>query len=316
MASISVVICTHNRAGYLRRALESLAVQTLPSGDYEVIVVDNACTDETPQVAQAMAATVPNLRYIREERLGLSRARNTGAEVASAAYVAYLDDDARAEPQWADRILQAFREVGPTPACVGGRVWMDWGGNAPSWLPRRYWSLYTHLDLGDKDHILGDAEYLVGANMAFRREVLLDLGGFDERLGRHGGKLLSGEEAAVIQQLRERGLPIYYVAAAAVWHAVPEVRRHRRWLWARLFWDGASQPLLDGCRGQSRRFYVDQAYRDLRRMGFFSLHWLGALVRGNRDQSLDSALSLLQRMGRLRTHILLVWSASGVHKVR
>ena len=93
----------------------------------------------------------------------------------------------------------------------------------------------------------------MGANMAFHRDALLELGGFDTNLGRKGSTLLSGEEAAIVHRLRQRGLPVYYCGRAVVWHAVPPARRRRRWLWKRMFWDGASQPLLDSGPGRPAR---------------------------------------------------------------
>jgi glycosyltransferase involved in cell wall biosynthesis len=302
---ISAVICTHNRSDYLERALVSLASQSLPSEDYEVLVVDNASSDDTADVVRAFAERVPNLRYLREERLGLSWARNTGAEACSAPYLAYLDDDARAAQDWLEQLLCVFETATPSPACIGGRVWLDWGTEPPAWLPPSYYSVYTYVDHGDEDRLLGEREYLVGANIAFRRDALLDLGGFDTNLGRKGTVLLSGEESAVVGKLRERGLAVYYSAGAAVWHAVPPARRRRRWLWSRMFWDGASQPLIDSGLGRSRGHYFRQGYFDLRRIASFTLRGGFALLRGERQKYLENALRVVQRAGRLRTHLLL-----------
>ena len=100
MTRISVIIATHNRADLLSIALESVARQTLDPTRYEVIVVDNASTDKTAALVKQMSTGMPQLRYIAEERLGLSWARNAGLAAAQSPYVAYLDDDARAEPIW------------------------------------------------------------------------------------------------------------------------------------------------------------------------------------------------------------------------
>jgi glycosyltransferase involved in cell wall biosynthesis len=305
MARIAAIICTHNRAIFLRQALESLATQSLNPAEYEVVVVDNASADETAQVVKSFAAQIPNLRYIYEDRLGLSWARNAGAMATDADFVAYLDDDARAEPGWLEQVLQAFETNTPTPAVVGGRVWLNWDGPPPAWLPQRYWSVYTYLDHGPQARYLAPQEHLVGANLAFHRATLLAVGGFDPLLGRKGTSLLSGEEAAVLERLRGQHALIYYEPSALVWHAVPEARRRKRWLWARLFWDGASQPLLDYGAEQSRRFYSVQAYYDLRRSAFFSLQWCRALVGRDKERRLENALALVQRLGRLRTNLKL-----------
>jgi glycosyltransferase involved in cell wall biosynthesis len=303
MPRISAIICTHNGAKLLQKALESLVRQTLAHEDFEIIVVDNASSDATAQVVEEMRRENTNLRYRREDRLGLSWARNTGAETASSPYLAYLDDDARAEPRWMESLLVAFEAGVPAPDCVGGRVRLDWGGNAPSWLPARYWRLYSSLDLGDAGHFLGESEYLVGANIAFRRAVLLEMGGFDARLGRRGRTLLSGEESAVLEKFRKSGRLVFYEPNAAVWHFVQEKRRTKRWLRSRLFWDGASQPLLDYGTGQQWRFYALQVYRDLRRMARFGCEYFSALARRDRERRVDNSFALVQRLGRLRTNL-------------
>jgi glycosyltransferase involved in cell wall biosynthesis len=302
---ISAVICTHNRADYLERALGSLTQQSLPVDEFEVLVVDNASTDATAEIARRFVDWLPTLRYLREDRLGLSWARNTGAASCRSPYLAYLDDDARAAPNWLERLLCIFERAERAPACIGGRVWLDWDGAAPAWLPPRYYSVYTHVDHGEEDRPLGDREYVVGANLAFRRDVLLGLGGFDTNLGRKGSVLLSGEESAVVGKIRACGLPIFYAGSAAVWHAVPPARRRRSWLWLRMFWDGASQPLIDSGTAHPRSHYLRQACFDLRRMARFTLNSFLAGIRGEREKRLESILTLVQRTGRLRTHLLL-----------
>ncbi len=302
---ITAIICTHNRADYLERALESLANQSLPPEQFEVLVVDNASTDQTAAVCAKWLKRFANFHHVREDRLGLSWARNAGAAASRAPYVAYLDDDARADRDWLKHLLEAFEQSDSPPACIGGRVWLDWEKAAPSWLPERYYSLYTFVDHGAEDRPLAEAEYLVGANIAFRRDVLLATGGFDTNLGRKGSMLLSGEESAIVNTLRQRSLPVHYCGRAVVYHAVPPSRRKRRWLWSRMFWDGASQPLLDSGVGRPFGHYLRQGYRDIRRMGRFALDGCLALVTGNRKKRLESALALIQRAGRLRTHVLL-----------
>lgn len=311
MLRISVVICTRNRADYLRKALLSLVHQTInSSSDYEVIVVDNASNDNTVLVVEQFRSTLPHLYYVYEPRIGLSWARNTGAQAAQSPYVAYLDDDAQAQCDWLEQLLRTFEEICPQPVAVGGRVLLEWGGNVPTWLSRRYWSLYTYLDLGEHEHILTADEHLVGANIAFRRDALLEVGAFNTKLGRKGSMLLSGEEADLIRRLSALQLPIYYVPQAAVLHAVSPERLQKKWLRQRLFWDGASQPLLDYPIQQTSWFYMMQTYRDMRRIAFFIWQWLRAQVQGNATLADESAGAMIQRIGRLRTNLLLIWSDS------
>jgi glycosyltransferase involved in cell wall biosynthesis len=235
----------------------------------------------------------------------LSEARNAGARTSSAAYVAYLDDDAKAEPKWLEAILRAFDTV-PYLAAVGGRVWLDWGTEKPAWLQRRYWPLYSYVDHGERGRLLLD-EYLVGANLAFRRDLLLDLGGFNTGLGRRGTSLMSGEEADMLRRLRERNLPIYYAADAIVRHAVPAYRRRKSWLWKRVFWDGASQPMLNYGAEQARRRYALEASRDLKLLTEGLASGLTALLWRRDEIFIDNALACAQRTGRLYANVALAW---------
>ncbi len=305
MTRISVIIATHNRADLLSIALESVARQTLDPAAYEVIVVDNASTDKTAALIGQTSAGMPQLRYVLETRLGLSWARNAGLAAAQSPYVAYLDDDARAEPEWLEALLAAFEETTPKPQCVGGPVFLNWNG-LPQRVPARFWSLLSYVSHGDRNRPLTDKEHLVGANIAFDRDALLKTGGFSTDLGRKGSKLLSGEEAQVVARIRQRGGVVFYAANAAVWHIVQPDRIRKSWLWRRIFWDGASQPVLDGVPERTRSYCALQAYRDLKRIGYFTLNAALALSRRDQERSLDFALYATQRAGRLRTHLLLL----------
>ncbi len=306
MPRISAIICTYNRAAFVAKALKSLGRQTLAQEDFEVIVVDGPSSDSTRRVVDEMLPEHPNVRYEIESRIGLSVARNRGAEVASSPYLAYLDDDAQAEPRWLESVLTAFETCTPMPDCVGGPVLLDWGGDPPAWPPRRYWRLFSPLDFGDTGHFLRDDEYLVGANFAMRKAALAEVGGFDPRLGSRGRKIIGGDESGVLRELRNLGRPIYYEPKARVQHFVQPERLDMRWLRKRVFGEGASQPLLSFGDGRSRGFYAFQAYIDLRRTARFSCDYLAALMNRDQERRLDSALAVVQRVGRLRANLNLM----------
>lgn len=309
MIKISAIICTFKRPDYLRHALRSLCEQSLPREQYEIIVVDNAVEAETQQIVKDFDDGRVNLRYVTESKVGLSRARNTGLKAAAGRYIAYMDDDARADKHWLEALVNAFEQVSPVPAAIGGRVWLDWQGEKPSWVPEQHLSLYTYVDHGSDAHSLENGEYLVGANLAFEKDALLSVGGFDPNLGRQGAVLLSGEEAAIIAQLQERERGVYYAPAAVVWHSVDQSRKRPSWLLRRLFWDGASQPLMD-VRQRSRRATSLNAYRDLRQCGRWSWEFLISVLRGRRGPAWESLLGLSQRVGRLRTEVrMLAWNS-------
>jgi glycosyltransferase involved in cell wall biosynthesis len=310
MIKISAIIPTFKRSDYLRHALRSLCEQSLPFEQYEIIVVDNAVEAETEEAVKEFDDGRVNLRYVTEKAVGLNRARNAGLNAAAGRYVAYIDDDARAEPNWLEALVGAFERTSPAPAAVGGRVWLDWHGERPSWVPERQLVLFTYVDHGDDARSLENHEYLVGANLAFDREDLLSIGGFDPHLDRQGSLLLSGGDTAALAHLQRIGKGVYYEPAALVWHSVLEARKRPSWLLKRLFWDGATQPLLDRpVQGFSRESTLRRAYVDLRQCLRWGGTTIAATITGKRMRAWESLLGLSQRAGRLRTQIrLLAWN--------
>src|SRR5262245_35900641 len=106
---ISVVVCTYNRAALLREALRSLFAQKLEDLSYEIIVVDNNSSDDTPARVESLKSESPvPLHYFRESRQGNAYARNAGVEQAAASIIAFLDDDCTADENWIAMIKSAF----------------------------------------------------------------------------------------------------------------------------------------------------------------------------------------------------------------
>jgi glycosyltransferase involved in cell wall biosynthesis len=306
MIKISAVICTYKRADYLRAALRSLCKQTLSRNEYEIIVIDNAAEQETECVVNEFRNANVELRYLVENQVGLSHARNKALTEARGEYIAYLDDDARADAHWLESLVDAFEKE--KPAAVGGRVWLDWEGERPGWVHDEQLSLFSFVDHGDEGHVLRNGEYLVGANIAFQNSDLRAVGGFDGNLGRQGFVLLSGEEAKVLHEMTERGWTVYYEPAAIVWHSVQASRKRPTWLLRRMFWDGASQPLIDRHQHTHLSILRGLGY-DLRQCASWAVRALTAWILGRRSVAWHSVLGLSQRAGRLRTHMrMLAWT--------
>ena len=242
---ISAVVCTHNRADYLRQALRSLTEQTLPPAAFEIVVVDNASTDETPSVMREATGGGVDLVGVHEGRRGLAHARNAGLRTARAPYVAYLDDDAIASPAWLRTLLDVFEGERPVPGCAGGRIDPIWEAPRPAWLGDALLPYLAIIDWMPEPGVLDESRYLAGANVAFARAALEEVGGFSPELGRIGTRLLSNEEIAVERRLRRRGYGCYYHPAAAVSHHVPASRLEQRWFVRRFYWQGVSDAVLE-----------------------------------------------------------------------
>lgn len=244
---ISAVICTHNREQYLGAAIDSLLHQTCKH--YEVIVVDNASTDQTAEIAKARLHS-PKVRYIYEETLGLSVARNTGAAAAKGQIVAYLDDDAEASEGWLEALCQAFEDE--KVAVAGGKVTLIWPPHTtpPNWLSDVLSGSLGLYDLGDEQLYIQQPELTPrGLNYAVRKSFLDAVSGFDTHLGRIGKNLLSNEEQQMTRLALEGGWQVAYVPQALVAHNVAPARIKPSWFLSRSWWQGISESYREQASG-------------------------------------------------------------------
>jgi len=243
--SISVVVCTHNRAHLAERAVTSVLSQTTSPPDCEIIVVDNGSTDATAETFRALAASHPNLRPISEPTVGLCHARNRGWREARGELVAYLDDDATAEPGWLSAIAAGFQEF-PQAGVMGGRVAPRWDAPRPAWLSDEISLSLTIVDWPDGPKVITDlrSEWLVGANLAAPRRVLEEVGGFHPALDRVGSAMLSSGDVFLAKEIVRRGHQAVYYPAMAVTHLVPTTRTRKAWFRHRYYWQGVSDAVM------------------------------------------------------------------------
>lgn len=221
MKSITVCICTHNRADLLALCLNSLAEQN-GFQDARVIVVANNCTDHTPYVVAEYAERIPHLLLVEETQAGLSHARNRGLSECSTELIAYLDDDVIVAPGWIDAICAAFETTGAT--AVGGKIVPYWAHRKPWWVSALLSGFLTAVDYGPSTLMSVDFRP-VGANMAYVTQALRDAGGFSPEFGTRiiAGRevsLQAGEEAELVIRLLARGGSVAYCGGACVHHLV------------------------------------------------------------------------------------------------
>lgn len=237
---VSVIVATRDRARYLRLCLEALSRQTARLESFEIIVVDNGSADGTADVVGELSAQIPNIRPVREDRVGLSIARNVGVAHSRASIVAFTDDDAVPDPHWVERIAARFDTLGDEVAVLGGEVQPIWEAPRPDWLTNELLRpLSAGLLWSPTPRTLRGNEWLVEVNIAYRKARLLEFGGFDETLGRSGESLLSGE-GCINQLMTRAGLHAYYDPNILVGHHIPAERLTRSWFRRRFFWQGVS----------------------------------------------------------------------------
>lgn len=237
MIAGSIVICTHNRAGLLARSVRRALDEARACGG-ELLVVDNASTDDTPAVLAGLSA--PGLlRVVHEPLVGLSAARNRGlAEVRSAVAV-FLDDDAVPRPGWLRSHLDLYDA--PVVACVGGRINVQLPAARPSWLTPPLEKSLTAYDLGapTRRYRAGD-EYPCGANVSYRVTVAQALGGFSLLVGPRGRRLLQHDDTDLCCRIERAGGEMMYSHEAVVDHHILADRLVPGWFLARHWEHGQS----------------------------------------------------------------------------
>lgn len=239
----TVVVCTRNRGGELAIALAAI-VEHGGRAPWELVVVDNASTDDTAAVARGFAERHPDrVRVAVEPTLGLSAARDCGVRLARGEVVVFVDDDAEPRPGWLDAYREALRAPGVLAA--GGPVEPVYSGPLPAWLDARFLPYLSAWDRGPEPHDLAYNELPRGTNMAFRREAFALVGGFDRRLGRSGRSLRSCEETELGLRLERCGARVVYVPGAGVRHRVDASRLTPRWMAARFGAQGFSEAIVD-----------------------------------------------------------------------
>lgn len=308
---VSVLIATYNRAQLLDECLAHLRAQPFNDGD-EVIVVDNGSSDDTTAVVTRHQVNDfgPPLRLVHESRPGKSRAIASGLAHASGDILAFTDDDVNVDLGWLDAIRSALAD--PTVALVGGPVTPRFDSTVPNWIRRacerhpRLGAPLALLDYGADPCELGPRS-LLGANLAVRRSVFEQVGGFPTHLGKLRGTLLSGEDHALCVSVQEAGFRAVYCPGATVRHWVPPHRARAAYFLEWFFWSGITNAVLDsdaaprgfGIRGMP--MYL------MRRAALASAGMIAGFLIGRRTSALNRAVDIAFAAGyaaerwRLRT---------------
>lgn len=234
----SVVVCayTWDRLEQTSDCLRAALAQ--PEAPHVILVVDHndALAAELGRRFPTVAV-VPNV-----QRQGLGGARNSGVARATGTLVAFVDDDAVPSPGWLAELERGFTD--DDVVAVGGEVEPAWDGTAPGWFPPEFgWVVGCSYRGMARSR---DARNPLGCNMAFRREDLVAVGGFDQALGRLGNLPFGIEETEVCVRLRAArpGAAVVILADAVVRHHVPRDRQRFDYFLRRCFYEGVGKALL------------------------------------------------------------------------
>ncbi len=300
--TVTVVICayTERRWPQLRKAVDSVLRQELPPNQIVLVI------DHNPGLLQRARAAYPQLTVVANtDPRGLSGARNTGVSLARGDIVAFLDDDAVAEPDWLARILTHYDDQ--RVLAVGGSAVPDWEGRRPRWLPPEF-DWVVGCSFTGQPSTTAEVRNLIGCNMSFRRSALEDAGRFDAALGRVGVVPAGCEETELCIRLRQRrpdGV-VLYDPAAAVRHRVTSDRGTWAYFRRRCFSEGRSKAVVARLVGTDAGLATERVYT---RHVLPSGVWRGLLeARARRD------LGGLARSGAIVVGLLV--TASGYASYR
>lgn len=228
---ITIAICTWNRAKLLEQTLAEMRKLCIPAGvEWELLVVNNNCTDDTDNVLTRHSGCLP-LKVLRESRQGQCYARNHAIQAARGEIILWTDDDVIVAPDWVAEIVRAVHSW-PNASYWGGKSLPLYEYKPPLWVEANREHLEGMLvirDLGSAEQPLGD-RWPIGANMAFRRDVLLRYP-FDTQMGLKGNDQVRGDELELVSRLRRDGFWGVWVPTAQVRHFVPAFRLTRHYLW-------------------------------------------------------------------------------------
>jgi len=230
----SVVVCTYKRPDSLMDTLRSVAAQSIPRSDYEVLLVNNDPAEDLGDIVEDLRRThfsdnPERLRLIQCPLKGLSHARNAGISEARGVVVCFIDDDAVAAPDWIEATLAAYEE-NPDAGVVGGKILLTVPDQTPRWFNPdawRYWS-YFPAKYESTTEVVDWWKFPWGANWTARREVLLKIGGFRHGYGRKGKDFGAGEEVIAASLARDLGHTVLIEPRSAVQHNVDPARFTKR----------------------------------------------------------------------------------------
>jgi glycosyltransferase involved in cell wall biosynthesis len=241
-----------------------------------LLVIENGSTDATPSILASHAWPAAwHVRVVREEKLGLSNARNRAIEEAQGDYLLFIDDDETPDPEW----LRAFEALikDHAPDAFGGRIEVLFEGERPEWLTDELLGFLGQLNRADRVTRLTERNTSFhGGNFGVRKAVCQAVGGFDSMLGRKGTDNTGGEEVDYYRRLLDQGRRVYWTPHAVIHHRIQADKL-------------------------KRSYFLDLHYRQGRMEG----------VRRRGDGSRIPPRYLVPQLGRALHALLKQWAAEG-----
>ena len=230
--SITVAICTYNRADYLPELVKTLQSQQCPV-EFEILFINNNSTDNTLEVLQSLSKNSPiNIRVVTEIQQGITYARNRAIEEAiHSEFMLIMDDDEIPDSQWVISAYNALKNGNIDS--VGGRVVVNFSKKSrPKWLTDDLLGFLAETDYGSKPFLIkNESTPLWTANIAYKTQIFRDNPQlrFDIRYNRQGKGIGGGEDVVMFKKCLHQKLAIFYCPEMVVYHHVEAWRLQRRY---------------------------------------------------------------------------------------
>ncbi len=282
--TLTVLICTHNRADLLAKVIASLnAAQRPLDWAVSILVIPNACTDDTHAQLESYRSVAEaegklSLHWAAEPTPGKSHALNRGATVMREGWVAIVDDDHRVAGDFLLEITRAVA-VHPQATMLCGRILPDWDGTEPAWVhdpePYRIYPLpIPRQEFGPESRELGlDGPIPGGGNQIVRVDALHRVGGFSTELGPQGHDLGGGEDTEYILRALRQGERLIYEPRIVQYHYVDQTRLHLGYLLRKAYQRSQAGVQFSAQAGRGVPLYAWRKLAGYAAHTLFSLSW-------------------------------------------
>jgi glucosyl-dolichyl phosphate glucuronosyltransferase len=290
---LSIAVCTYKRPELLGGCLDSLvnAAIDLP---IEILIIDNNSQDETKAIADEFIQISNKFKYYLELKQGLSHARNRAIAESDGSYIAYLDDDARADDEWAAKALELI-SMHPKAIVLGGMIRPFYLNEKPAWFQDKY-EIRTW---GEDARYLTKGEAFSGSNVIFRRELIEKIGGFDSKLGVSENQLRMGEETDLQWRLQDsHGMDntFLYSPDLIIYHWVPEYKMKLSYYMKRSIASGQSNYEM---KRRGFRKNANMAINHILNLGFRGIQAVGRFFeyKSKKQWAFENLVPVMHSMG-------------------